>query len=143
MLIKTYVGGRFWLVFFSRIATKKLLKVFLQQNKPQSGGGSWEPSASAAPRRVGRASALPRSCCASALGLWGKAWSCGSATLKTCREATQLFKTLPIFVLNPDFLVSVHLGRGSGFFACVCSPVRLAQSVFHFPGSFGVSLKSD
>lgn len=29
------------------------------------------------------------------------------------------------------------------FFPCVYLPVWLAQYVFHFPGSFGISLKSD
>lgn len=55
-------------------------------------------------------------------------------------EAAQLFKTFSIPLLNPEFWSEFIY---SSFFACVCLPIWLAWYVFHFPGSFGISLKSD
>lgn len=58
-------------------------------------------------------------------------------------EAAQLFKTLLIPILNPEFWSEFIWSEALAFFACVYLPIWLAQYVFHFPGSFGISLKSD
>lgn len=58
-------------------------------------------------------------------------------------EATQLVKTLLIFILNMEFWSEFIWSEALAPFACVYFPVWLPQYVFHFLGSFSISLKSD
>lgn len=137
------------------ISARYLFKIFLQQAssslgkkqqvKPWRVTDSWDPSASAALHP---------------LEGWDEQLSCsgGAAHLHWCCRAELRAEDLlpsghawkqPISLSPFQFSFSIQSwsefiwSETLAFFPCVYLPVWLAQYVFHFPGSFGISLKSD